>query len=126
MPISLHWRWHLPWHSKFHSVPSHSSAKADVLHPCTMSFMYHQTPMSHLIAALLRPSHLFTRQEVLSKPSPVPPRPGVYVWYFREVPPGVPVEGCRRHHGLPLLYVGISPRKPPTNGKVALKMARWL
>jgi hypothetical protein len=33
------------------------------------------------------------------------------------VPPGVLVEGCHRHNNLPLLYVGISPSKPPTNGK---------
>jgi hypothetical protein len=34
------------------------------------------------------------------------------------VPLGVQVDGCHRHHNnLPLLYVGISPSKPPTNGK---------
>jgi hypothetical protein len=73
--------------------------------------------------ALLKPTHLFTRQDVLSKPSPIPARPGVYAWYFREVPPGVPVDGCHRHHGLPLLYVGISPSKPPTNGKLPSKQS---
>jgi hypothetical protein len=88
-----------------------------------MGFMDHRTPMPHLIAALLRPSHLFTRQEVLSKPSPVPPRPGVYAWYFREVPPGVPVEDCHQHQGLCLLYVGISPSKPPTNWKLPSKQS---
>jgi hypothetical protein len=41
----------------------------------------------------------------------------VYAWYFRELPPGVPVDGCHRHQGMPLLYVGISPSRPPTNGK---------
>jgi hypothetical protein len=66
---------------------SHSSAKPAAPHPCTMGVMDHHTPTPHLTAALLRPTHLFTRQEVLSKPSPVPPRPGVYAWYFREVPP---------------------------------------
>ena len=90
MPISLHRRWHLPSHVKFHQMPP----KPPVPPPCTMGVMDHHTPMPHLIGSLLRPDHLFTRQEVLSKPSPVPPRPGVYVWYFREVPPAVPVEGC--------------------------------
>jgi hypothetical protein len=77
----------------------------------------------HLIDALLSPNHLYTRQEVLTRPSPVPARPGVYAWYFREAPPGVPVEGCHRHDGLPLRYVGISPSKPPTNGKLPSKQS---
>jgi hypothetical protein len=98
-------------------------AKPAAPRPCTMGVMDHHAPIPHLIDALLRPDHLFTRQEVLSKPSPVPARPGVYAWYFREVPPGVPVEGCRRHHGLPLLYVGISPSRPPTNGKPPSKQS---
>src|SRR5678816_1372088 len=39
-----------------------------------------------------------------------PPRaPGVYAWFFRATPPGVPFEGCVTRHGLTLLYVGISP-----------------
>jgi hypothetical protein len=32
---------------------------------------------------LLRPQRLWTRSEVLSRPSPVPKAPGVYAWYFR-------------------------------------------
>lgn len=73
------------------------------------------------IDALLKPSHLFTRQEVLSKPSPVPPRPGVYAWYFREVPPGVPINGCQKRKGLRLLYVGIAPQKPSLHRKAPSK-----
>ena len=39
-----------------------------------------------------------------------PPRaPGVYAWFFRATPPGVPCEGCVTRDGLTLLYVGISP-----------------
>jgi hypothetical protein len=75
-------------------------------------------PSNDAYDALLRPSRLYTRNEVLARPCPVPARPGVYAWYFREVPPGVPVQGCRTHDGVPLLYVGISPSKPPTNGKL--------
>ena len=74
-------------------------------------------PSQHDYDVLLRPPHLYSRREVLTRPSPVPKRPGVYAWYLREVPPDVPVDGCHRHDGLPLLYVGISPRKPPSNGK---------
>ncbi len=40
----------------------------------------------------------------------LPPRaPGVYAWFFRTVPSGVPVDGCVVRDGLTLLYVGISP-----------------
>jgi hypothetical protein len=73
--------------------------------------------------ALLRPPRLYSRQEVLTRPSPVPARPGVYAWYFREVPPGVPLDGHHKLDGLSLLYVGISPSKPPTNGKSPSKQS---
>ena len=53
---------------------------------------------------------------VLDRPSPVPAASGVYAWFFRGVPPGVPVDCCLIRDGMPLLYVGISPKAPPTNG----------
>lgn len=53
----------------------------------------------------------------MTQPSPVPDRPGVYAWYFRQVPPGVDTTGCITVDGLALLYVGISPKEPPTNGR---------
>jgi hypothetical protein len=49
---------------------------------------------------------------------------GVYGWYFREIPPLVPVEGCATHQGLTLLYVGISPRKPSKEGKASGQQLR--
>jgi len=73
--------------------------------------------------ALLRPPRFYSRREVLIRPSPVPARPGVYVWYFRKVPLGVPVDGCNRHDSMTLLYVGISPSKPPSNGKSPSKQS---
>jgi hypothetical protein len=73
--------------------------------------------------ALLSPAHLYGRQEVLTRPSPIPACPGVYAWYFRKVPPGVPLDGYHSHDGLPLLYVGISPKKPPSNGKSPSKQS---
>jgi hypothetical protein len=48
---------------------------------------------------------------VLSSPSPVPRVSGLYAWYFREVPPGVPVNDCVVRDGLTLLYVGIAPSR---------------
>lgn len=58
------------------------------------------------------PTKLWSRQEILSKPCPVPNKSGVYAWYFKGTPPDVPTDGCVSRNGLTLLYVGISPRKP--------------
>ena len=35
------------------------------------------------VDGLLKPQELWTRSEVMSKPSPVPKVPGVYAWYLR-------------------------------------------
>ena len=74
------------------------------------------TDMADPALALLSPSHLFTRADVLATPCPTPRSPGVYAWYFDEVPEAVPTEGCHAALGHTLLYVGISPSAPPTNG----------
>lgn len=66
---------------------------------------------------LLNPTHLWSRSEILAKNCPVPKKAGVYAWYFREVPPGVPTEGCHRLEGATLLYVGISPSKPSSSSQ---------
>ncbi|ENT2959786.1 GIY-YIG nuclease family protein [Enterobacter cloacae] len=55
------------------------------------------------------PERIYSRTEVMSKPSPVPPVNGIYFWWFKEIPPGVPTEGCVTSDGYTLLYVGISP-----------------
>lgn len=65
---------------------------------------------------LLKPKRLWSRSEVLTRPCPVPREPGVYAYYFRKVPPGVPVAGCLRASGATLLYLGISPKRSPANG----------
>jgi hypothetical protein len=65
---------------------------------------------------LVEPVRLWSREEVLARPCPVPSELGVYAWYFRTLPPSVPVEGCIQHSGLTLLYLGIAPKAPPTNG----------
>lgn len=64
----------------------------------------------------LAPARLWSRAEVLASPSPVPREPGVYAWYFRDIPPGVPTADCQRCRDLTLLYVGIAPKAPPKNG----------
>ncbi|GAB3111787.1 hypothetical protein GCM10027160_13120 [Streptomyces calidiresistens] len=54
-------------------------------------------------AALVRPDRLWSAEEVMARPSPVPAAAGVYGWHFERPPhPDLPA-GC-------LLYVGIAPR----------------
>lgn len=71
------------------------------------------------LSAVLTPEQLFSRDQVLTRPSPVPAEPGVYAWYFDEIPPGVPIDGCHSTGSGTLLYVGISPKPPPKNGASA-------
>lgn len=65
---------------------------------------------------LLAPPRLHSRVDVLTRPSPIPAAAGVYAWYFNEIPPSVPIDGCRVVDGHTLLYVGISPKKPSADG----------
>ncbi|SMQ16373.1 hypothetical protein SAMN06272771_2735 [Streptomyces sp. Ag82_O1-12] len=53
--------------------------------------------------ALVSPNRLWSAQQVLLRPSPVPGVAGVYGWHF-EQPPHPDLDGRR------LLYVGIAPR----------------
>lgn len=57
--------------------------------------------MAH--AALNEPDRLWSAQEVLSSPSPVPAVPGVYGWHSEKAPSADLAAGR-------LLYVGIAPR----------------
>lgn len=57
------------------------------------------------------PDRFFSRTDVMSRPTPVPAVNGIYFWWFKEIPPGVPTEGCIIQDGYTLLYVGISPDK---------------
>jgi hypothetical protein len=69
---------------------------------------------------LLAPARLWSRTEALASPSPVPREPGVYAWYFRDIPPDIPPDvptaDCHRCGDLPLLYIGIVPKAPPRSG----------
>jgi len=64
------------------------------------------------IQQILRPSRLWTAEEVFAVPCPVPRLPGIYGMYFRTVPNGVPTARCNRINDSILLYVGISPERP--------------
>ena len=67
---------------------------------------------------LLRPQRLWSTAEVLARPSAVPKTPGVYAWYFRNLDSVVPSLDCLASGELRLLYIGISPSAPPSNGKL--------
>lgn len=73
------------------------------------------------IATFLHPAHLYSQEDVLDRPSRVPASPGVYGWWFRGLPPLVDARGCATCNGLPLLYIGISPKRPPSNGRPGSK-----
>lgn len=79
--------------------------------------------VSDEIGTVVRPVRVFSRCEVLSRPSPVPSRDGVYGWWFRRLPPLVVASGCVRHEDLTLLYAGISPDRPPRNGRPASRQS---
>ena len=70
-----------------------------------------------VIESLVHPEKLFSRVKVLQKDCPVPSSSGVYAWFFKEIPQGVPIDGCLKVNGNNLLYIGISPKKPPRKGK---------
>jgi hypothetical protein len=63
-----------------------------------------------LISLLTNPSLLYSRSMVLSKPCPIPQQRGLYAWFFKDIPPSVPVEGCITNGDNTLLYLGISPK----------------
>jgi hypothetical protein len=69
------------------------------------------------VCGFLNPARVFSRDEVLSRPSAVPAASGVYGWWFRGLPPLIDTAECGRHDGLALLYAGISPRRPPGSGQ---------
>jgi len=72
--------------------------------------------MDAIVAQLTAPKKIWSLSEVLISACPVPPKPGIYSWYFKELPGCVDTTGCFTHDGLTLLYVGISPKAPPKNG----------
>src|SRR5262249_54580296 len=73
--------------------------------------------MSKNSEPLLHPVRLYSALDIASRHCPVPTRPGVYGFYFNEPPPGINTSGCHRVDQHALLYVGIAPKPPPTNGR---------
>jgi len=73
--------------------------------------------VEQIINELTQPLKVYNRAEVLPRDSPIPRFPGVSTWFFKEIPPIIPLEKCVEYDGLHLLYVGISPKKPQRKGK---------
>jgi hypothetical protein len=73
--------------------------------------------MKDYVERLLHPGRLYTASDIAGRPCPVPARPGVYAWYFTDPPPHVHSTACHQFAGRLLLYVGISPKAPPMNGR---------
>ena len=73
----------------------------------------HLTERNALIAPapIAPPGNLYSRDEVLRDPSPVPAANGLYAWYFRDFPVIVPSDNCLTVDGKTLLYIGIAPDK---------------
>lgn len=59
----------------------------------------------------------WSRADLLVRSCPAPAVGGVYAWFFAQVPAGIDPAGCYVVDGWTLLYVGISPKEPPTNGR---------
>jgi hypothetical protein len=72
-----------------------------------------------MMLEFLRPATLATRSEAPSPGCPVPKAPGVYGWWFRRLPTALDISRCAIWRGLRLLYTGISPTRPPANGRPA-------
>lgn len=73
-------------------------------------------PLSEVEGTLLDPAAFLGAADILRRPCPLPALPGIYAWWFSELPRGVPIDGCLHAAGRTLLYVGISPKAPPPNG----------
>jgi len=80
--------------------------------------------VERLADALRRPDPLWSRAEILVRPSPVPARPGLYAWYIRDLP--VPTETCHKFDGSPLVYVGIAPSRPGSKSTLRRRIRQHL
>ena len=64
--------------------------------------------IQQIIETLVYKGRLFSRSDVNAKPCPVPQEPGLYAWFFNDIPDTVPTENCYGREGWKLLYIGIA------------------
>ena len=67
--------------------------------------------LSEHLQLLINGSELHSRRKILATTSLPPSVPGVYAWFFKDIPGTVPADDCVTKGPLTLLYVGISPDK---------------
>jgi hypothetical protein len=67
--------------------------------------------VARLASRLLQNSSLYTWLQLKNSNNLPPSTSGVYAWFFKQVPPRVPIKGCLYRSRMPLLYVGISPSR---------------
>lgn len=65
--------------------------------------------LESLTRDLLCSAKLYTWPDLRRHDTLPPSTAGVYAWFFKSIPPKVPIEGCFKRDGKALLYVGISP-----------------
>lgn len=73
--------------------------------------------MKKLLESLSSPEKIISRMEFMGDSNLVPKESGIYAWYFKEIPPEVPVANCTTHQELTMLYVGICPKRPVSTNK---------
>ena len=88
------------------------------------------TNNQHIISKLTKPDKLWSRKEILQRPSPVPRENGIYAWYFKEIPNIALFKkyfNFKNDHLMKdtikfgeyqLLYIGISPSSPKSNNNI--------
>lgn len=64
---------------------------------------------ARVLNQLVHPERVWPWRELRHNGEAPPATAGVYGWYFRKKPPGVPSDRCKRVRRMPLLYIGISP-----------------
>jgi hypothetical protein len=68
-----------------------SCSTAPEIQPTSLDLSLLNVHDTHYIAEAFRsPTRTWSRAEVLDRPSPVPKSAGIYGWYLRQLPPGVP------------------------------------
>lgn len=68
--------------------------------------------------SLLYDTKLYSRQEINTKPYPIPPKQGFYAWFFKNIPESILTDNCFMRDGFTLLYLGISPSSETSNANL--------
>ena len=83
-----------------------------------------------ILSKLTNPKKLWSRQEILQRPSPIPAENGIYAWYFKEIPnlklfreyfnidSSCLIEDTIKFEDYQLLYIGISPSNPQSKNNI--------